>query len=79
MSIIRGDKPFGGLTHTYLELPQGYFYIAAFISNKEKCHVFLFIFSLLQNQRMGGKIDPSQGGGLATVGGGEVEGKRVGG
>jgi hypothetical protein len=41
--------------------------VAHFISNKQKCHVFLFIFYLLQNWKTG-----EQEGGTDSVGG--VEG-----
>jgi hypothetical protein len=45
--------------------------VAAFISNKLKCHVFLFIFALFFFYKIGeqeGRTDPAQGAGLGLGG-----------
>jgi hypothetical protein len=53
MQIIRGDKPTEGITHIYMEIPQE----NSCISSKQKCHIFLFMFSfsLLKNWITGGQ------------------------
>jgi hypothetical protein len=47
MKKIKGDKPIGVIIHTYMEISQGNSCVATFLSNKQKCHAFHFIFSLL--------------------------------
>jgi hypothetical protein len=51
--------------------------IATFILNKQKCHVFLFIFSLsvLQNQGIEGQNRSCPGERVGTSGRGEVAGE----
>jgi hypothetical protein len=41
MKKIRGDKTVGGITHIYMEFHKETPWEAIFISNKQKCHVFL--------------------------------------
>jgi hypothetical protein len=51
-----------------------------FISKKQKCHIFLFLFlfSLLQIREQEGRTTPAQGGGLTPVGGRRWWGKGIG-
>jgi hypothetical protein len=51
MKRIRGDKPIGVIEHTYMEIPQGTPCLATVISNKQKCHIFLFIFFLFSSTK----------------------------
>jgi hypothetical protein len=55
--------------------------VTIFISNKQKHHAALFIFSLLQNQRRGGQNISCKGEGreMSPVGGGKWWGRRIGG
>jgi hypothetical protein len=54
MKKIR-DKSVGVTIHLYMEISQGNFLCSYLYQNKQKCHVFLFIFSpsstKLKNQR----------------------------
>jgi hypothetical protein len=77
MKKIGGDKPIGVVIHTCIEIAQGNSLVATFISNKLKCHVFHFIFSLFSStkseNRMAEQVLPM--GRAGTSGKGEVLGK----
>jgi hypothetical protein len=45
MKKIKGDKPIGVIIHLYIE-------VATFISNKQKCHFFLFLSIKLENRKV---------------------------
>jgi hypothetical protein len=73
MKKIRGDKPIRIIIHTCMEMSQGNS-LYSYLYLKPKCHVFHFLFFLLQNQRKGGhKSCPA--GRTGTSGKGEVLGK----
>jgi hypothetical protein len=53
-----------------MEIPQGNSMFSYLYLNKQKCHVFLFIFLLFCNSReQEGRIGPAKGEGFALVGG----------
>jgi hypothetical protein len=49
MKKISGDKPIGITIHVYMKISQGNSCVATCISNKQKCHVFLFVSSLFSS------------------------------
>jgi hypothetical protein len=78
---IRGNKSAVVIIHIYMEISQETPCVATFISNKQKYHVFLFIFSLfsctkLENRRIEQVLPGVR---VWYQCGGEVAGKAVGG
>jgi hypothetical protein len=70
MKKITVEKSFGFIIHIDFEMYHGNTLCHTFISNKEKCHVFLFIFSLfsttkLENRRAE-QLLPCGGGGCTS-------------
>jgi hypothetical protein len=55
MKKIRGDKPFGVIIHECMEIPQGNSLCSYLYCKQAKMSYFSFLFSLLQNQRTGGR------------------------
>jgi hypothetical protein len=79
MKKNRGDEPIGVIIHIHMEISQGNSLVVTFISNKQKCHLFLFFFFiLLQNKRTGGWNRSYCWGEVQWAwGGGRKEGKRL--
>jgi hypothetical protein len=70
MKKITVEKSFGFIIHIALKCHMETPCVTTFISNKEKCHVFLFIFSLfsttkLENRRAE-QLLPCGGGGCTS-------------
>jgi hypothetical protein len=77
MKKISGDKPIGITIHVYMKISQGNSCVATCISNKQKCHVFLFVFSLFSSTRLENRKAEQvlPGRRVGTSGRGEVAGK----
>jgi hypothetical protein len=68
-------KSIGVIIHTYMEISQGNSLYSSFISNKKKCHFFLFSLFLYKIREKEGGEAP--GGGFR--GRGKWQGKEIGG
>jgi hypothetical protein len=74
MKKIRGNKPFGVIIHTYMEVSQGNS-LCSYLYLKLKCHAFqfiLFLFFSYKIREQKGGTSPGQGGRLAPMGWGGV-------
>jgi hypothetical protein len=81
-SKIRRNKPIGIIIYIYTwKYHKETLYVAIFFSNRLKCHVFHFLFSLFFYKivEQDGRTSPAQGRRMTTVGGGRWQGKGVGG
>jgi hypothetical protein len=79
--MITEDKPVGGITRIYTDIPQeNSLSISLYLKQtKMSCFSFSFFFLFCKIGEQEGVIGPAQSGWLVSVGGGRWWGKRVGG